>query len=99
MEKVNEPVRMILWDYDAAPDGCGTYKKLDAEFPSVDDALRYKEVELQDMYWGRIETLDGKPIMQLEERYDSNGEYDWSEHEAKCDGCSFCNPTAFRDED
>ena len=25
--------------------------------------------------------------------------FDWSEHESKCDGCSFCNPAAFREEE
>lgn len=30
---------------------------------------------------------------------DPQDEYDWSEHEQNCDGCSTCNPTAFRDED
>jgi hypothetical protein len=87
---------MILWDYDAAPDGCDTYVKLNTQFPSVAEALRYRDIQLRGMYWGHIETLDGKTILNLEEE---GAEYDWTEHESRCDGCSFCNPTAFRDED
>lgn len=62
------PVRMILQDYDAAPDGCGTYTKLNAEFPSAKAALDYRRRFLHSMYWGRIETLDGQLIRHLEEK-------------------------------
>ena len=76
MEKVNEPVRMILWDYDAAPDGRGMYVKLKTEFESIDDALGYRENYLHGMYWGHIEKLDGTHIMSLEEdRLDDNDDY------------------------
>lgn len=60
-------VRMVLFDYDAAPDGAGTYTKLRAEFPSQDAALNYRTRFLHDMYWGRIETLDGQLIQKLDE--------------------------------
>ena len=63
-------VRMLLFDYDAAPDGRGVYTKLRAEFPSQNDALNYRTRFLHDMYWGRIETLDGQLIEKLDEVYD-----------------------------
>jgi hypothetical protein len=63
-------VRMVLFDYDAAPDGAGTYTKLRAEFPSQEAALEYRTRFLHDMYWGRIETLDGQLIEKLDEVYD-----------------------------
>ena len=68
---VASPVRMILYDYDSAPDGAGTYVKLNQEFPSRRAALDYKERILHGMYWGKLETLAGELIKQLDERYDS----------------------------
>jgi hypothetical protein len=64
-------VRMKLFDYDAAPDGAGTYKKLDEVFPSKEAALSFRARHLHNMYWGRIETLDGKLIEHIEEEYDN----------------------------
>lgn len=64
-------VRMVLFDYDAAPDGRGTYKKLDQVFPSQDAALNYRARFLHDLYWGRIETLDGKLIQTLDEVHET----------------------------
>ena len=61
-------VRMVLYDYDAAPDGCGMYVKLNAVFESKQAALRYRARYMASMYWGRIETLDGAVVEHLEER-------------------------------
>lgn len=100
---------MVLWDYDAAPDGQGTYEVLNAEFPSVQVALRHRErMWCGDLYWGYIQDADGKTILNLRNRYEEEDEqrsqddedgWDWSEHEERCDGCPTCNPTAFRDEE
>lgn len=68
-------VRMVLFDYDPAPDGRGTYKKLHQVFQSKDAALNYRTRFLHDMYWGRIETLDGQLIEQVDEIND-NHHYD-----------------------
>lgn len=75
MEKRNDVVRMILWDYDAAPDGVGTYVKLDAKFSSVSEALSYRDVYLHGMYWGHIEEADGTIIQSLDEMSDEDEGY------------------------
>ncbi len=108
-ESVKTPVRMVLWDYDAAPDGDGTYTVIDAKFPSVAAALRHRELMwCGDLYWGHIEDADGKTIETLRTRYeeeddrkwqDDEDRYYWSEHEAKCDGCSICNRGGFPNDD
>jgi hypothetical protein len=67
---VDTRVRMILQDYDAAPDGVGTYIKLDSVFPSREAALHYRALYMANMYWGKIETLDGTLIESVEERED-----------------------------
>ena len=65
------PVRMVLEDYDAAPDGVGTYTKLNQVFLSRRVALEHRRCYFHNMYNGRIEGLDGKLIENLEE-----GDYD-----------------------
>ncbi len=67
---VDTRVRMILQDYDAAPDGVGTYTKLNAEFSSRKAALDYRSRFFRDMYWGKIETLDGTFVCEIEEYHD-----------------------------
>jgi hypothetical protein len=67
---IDTRVRMILQDYDAAPDGVGMYTKLDAVFASRQAALRHKRTVLHDMYWGTIKTLDGVMIQELDERHE-----------------------------
>jgi len=68
---VDTRVRMILQDYDAAPDGVGTYTKLDAEFPSRKAAINYRDRCLHGMYWGKIVmAADGELVQHLEERHD-----------------------------
>jgi hypothetical protein len=67
---VDTKVRMVLQDYDAAPDGVGTYTKLDAEFPSRYAALQYRERYMHNMYWGKITAPDGTLIEHVEERND-----------------------------
>ena len=71
---VDTRVRMILYDYDAAPDGAGTYTKLNAEFSSKEVAYQYRARYMANMYWGRIETLDGTFVENIEERRDNQ---DW----------------------
>ena len=102
MENRDVAVRMVLWDYDAAPDGDGMYVVIDAKFASVELALNHRSrMWCGDLYWGHIEDADGKTIMTLRTKHEEEADehYDWYEHEAKCDGCSTCNPTAFRDDD
>lgn len=65
---VDTRVRMVLDDYDGAPDGVGTYTKLNAIFPSKKDALHHRARFMANMYWGRIETLDGTLVQWIEER-------------------------------
>jgi hypothetical protein len=67
---VDTRVRMILQDYDAAPDGVGLYTKLDSVFPSRKAALDYRSRYMADMYWGKIETLDGTLIRSVEEHHE-----------------------------
>jgi hypothetical protein len=67
---VDTRVRMILQDYDAAPDGDGLCIKLDKVFLSRKAALHYKSQHLRDMYWGTIQTLDGVVLQSVEECYD-----------------------------
>lgn len=109
-ESVKTPVRMVLWDYDAAPDGQGTYEVINAKFPSVEAALRHRsQMWCGDLYWGYIQDADGKKIVDLRTRYEEedldhynpDDEYDWwAEHRAKCDGdCPNCDPRAYPDED
>jgi hypothetical protein len=64
---------MILYDYDAAPDGVGTYTKLNKEFPSKEAALTHRHRFMANMYWGKIEKLDGTLVEKLEEREDHSG--------------------------
>ena len=59
---------MILQDYDDAPDGAGHYVRLDQVFDSRRAALQYRSRYLADMYWGKIETLDGQLVQSVEER-------------------------------
>ena len=75
MESVNELVRMILYDYDAAPDGAGTYVVLDAKFPTLGAALRHRhEMWCGELYWGRIEDADGKTIETLRTIYEEEAD-------------------------
>lgn len=67
---IDTRVRMILQDYDVAPDGEGTYIKLNSVFPSMRAALQYRSRYMANMYWGRIETLDGMLVQTVEERHD-----------------------------
>jgi hypothetical protein len=60
-------VRMYLEDYDAAPDGVGTYVKLNAGFPDVKSALDYKRWSLHNMYWGALYDVQGNLISILDE--------------------------------
>ena len=69
-------VRMILYDYDAAPDGAGTYTKLSKEFSSKQAAYEYRARYMSSMYWGRLEKLDGTFIESIEERDDDNHDWD-----------------------
>ncbi len=75
---VDTQVRMILYDYDAAPDGVGTYTKLNAVFPSKGAALQHRSRFMHDMYWGKIETLDGQLVQTLKEKSNDDRDYgDW----------------------
>lgn len=57
-------VRMTLFDYDAAPDGVGTFIRLDAEFESWQAALEYHDRYLRHC-WGHIKTLCGKVVYKV----------------------------------
>lgn len=61
-------VRMQLFDYDAAPDGCGTYVRLNRGFASVEEALQYRDRYMASMYWGAIYDIYGNRLVDLEER-------------------------------
>lgn len=108
-ESVKTPVRMVLYDYDAAPDGAGTYVVIDATFPSVEAALQHRnQMWCGDLYWGHIEDTDGKTVETLltvheqeaEDRRHEDDDYDWwAEHRADCDGCHICDNNAYPDED
>jgi hypothetical protein len=99
---------MVLLDYDAAPDGDGTYVVLDMKFSSVERAFSYRaQMWCGDLYWGHIEDAEGKTIKTLRtrceeealDRQNPDDEYDWwAEHTAKCDGCYQCDPHAYPDE-
>lgn len=66
---------MILWDYDAAPDGDGLYEVVNAKFPSVRAALRHREQMWGgDICWGHIEDSSGKVIETLRTRYEEEDE-------------------------
>ena len=74
--EVETPVRMILWDYDAAPDGEGTYVVVDAQFPSLVAAFRHRNsVHGGYLCWGHIESLDGKVICNLPAEHDEDVDY------------------------
>ncbi len=104
----NHEVRMILWDYDAAPDGDSMYEVVNAIFPSVSAALRHRDQMWGgDLCWGYIQDADGRLIETLRTRYEEEDlgrqsledEYDWwGEHTATCDGCYQCDPLAYPDE-
>jgi len=66
---------MILQDYDAAPDGQGTFERLNQIFSSVSDALWFHEEHLR---WctGRIERLDGTFIQSVRDAFDEQLEPD-----------------------
>ena len=71
----NHEVRMILWDYDAAPDGDGLYEVVNAKFPSVRAALRHRErMWCGDLYWGHIEDPTGKTLVTIRTRYEEEDE-------------------------
>jgi len=62
-------VRMQLFDYDAAPDGIGTYVKINQGFSSLDKALMFRAKFMANMYWGSIYDIYGNRILDLDEKY------------------------------
>jgi hypothetical protein len=60
-------VRMVLEDYDAAPDGAEMYTKFDGEFDNVNAAKIYRARYYHSMYWGGIYDHTGKLLCRLEE--------------------------------
>ncbi len=72
---IDTRVRMVLQDYDAAPDGAGMYTKLDAVFASRRAALDHKRRVMHDMYWGTIKTLDGILIQEVDEHHEHSQDF------------------------
>lgn len=57
-------VRMFVEDYDAAPDGVGTYTKCDREFSSLKDALTHWRWRLHRVGWGVIKEVETGEILE-----------------------------------